>query len=95
MDFATTSGSHDSAPIFMSPSRAFCFAGEEGVSLEARRVFLPSVQAQAAISPQVKTYQLSAYQPAYGGGEIYRKRMKDRDTHLLSNACWVVTTDFI
>jgi len=36
-------------------SRAFCFAGKEGVYLEGGRVFLPSVQAQAqaAISPQV------------------------------------------
>lgn len=55
---------------------------------------------RSTIKRCVKTCQLSAYQPAYGGkgGEIFRKRMKEKDRqkeHLLSIACWDVTTDFI
>lgn len=55
---------------------------------------------RSTIKRSVKTCELSAYQPAYGGkgGEIYRKRMKEKDRqkeHLLSIAGWVVKTDFI
>lgn len=55
---------------------------------------------RSTIKRSVKTCQLSAYQPAYGGkgGAICRKRMKEKDRqkeHLLSIACLAVTTDFI
>lgn len=112
MDFRLASGSHDSLLWFLNSP--WLFYSPEPSGLQGKKEFLwkegefssprnrhrQRYRHRSTIKRSVKTCELSAYQPAYGGkgGEIYRKRMKEKDRqkeHLLSIAGWVVKTDFI
>jgi len=114
VDFRLMSESHDSLLWFLNslwmyyspePSalqgkKEFIWKEGEFSSPRYRHRHRQRYRHRSTIKWSVKTCERSAYQPAYGGkgGEIYRKRMKEKDRqkeHLLSIAEWVVKTDFI